>query len=202
MQEADNMRQPPPVSGITSLVAALKLLTNSVPYRAMQPALNKAAQFGAKQVKASVPGRYKTVRKAIGWRAKKKRFNQGQPGAKIGAGVGRNRATTQKERKGRPGVGIDAANVHWWFLGTNVRFTGTKRKRVGGKRGRKGWKGKETRIDTGKPKANRGKMPAQSEPISVIVSRSAGGMKTIIRTWVAVGIKREAERAAKKGRRK
>jgi hypothetical protein len=51
-------------------------------------------------------------------------------------------------------------------------------------------------------KANRGFMPAQSQPIDVIVSRAAGSMKTIIRTWVAVGIKREAERAAKKGRRK
>jgi hypothetical protein len=202
VQEADDMKAMPTVSGLAQIIASLRLMAGNVPYKAMQPAINKAAQYAAKQVKASVPGRYKSVRKAIGWRAKKKKFNRGEPGAKVGAGVGRSRATTQKERKGRPGVGIDARNVHWWFLGTDTRYTGTKRKRVGGRRGRRGWKGKATRIDTGKMKANRGFMPAQSQPIDVIVSRAAGGMKTIIRTWVAVGIKREAERAAKKGRRK
>lgn len=190
----------PPVSGLARVVGAIRQLTDNVPYRAMQPALNKAAQYGAKAVKASIPGRYKTIRKAIGWRAKRKKAGRGEPGTKIGAGVGKRGATSQKERQGRPGVGIDRANIHWWFLGTQQRTTGTKRKRIGGRRGRKGRRGTEVRVDTGTPKNNRGRMPAQGEPISVIVSRNSGQMRQIIRTWVAIGVKKEAERARKKRR--
>jgi hypothetical protein len=173
----------------------IKRLQDALPKKIARKALAEVGKLGVKKVKGAIPGRYRGVRKAIKWRQMKLKFNRGQPSIKIGAGVGKARkgdATTQKnDRSGRPGVGFDARNIHWWFLGTKQRTTGTKRKRIGGKRGRGGWRGKEVRVDTGKPKANRGRMPAQERPIMVILASASGEIRTIIRRYVSMGIKQE-----------
>jgi len=195
-----------PLSGLGEFIVAkwdmrqlqknIRTLQEALPKKIARKALAEVGKFGVKKIKGQVPGRYRGVRKAIKWRQKKLRYNKGQPSVKIGAGVGKAKATgeatTQKNnRQGRPGVGFDARNIHWWFLGTKQRTTGTKRKRVGGKRGRGGWKGKEIRVDTGNPKKNRGRMPAQERPILVILASASGEITSIVRRYISQGIKQE-----------
>ena len=195
-----------PLSGFGEFVKAqwdmrqfqknVRRLQEALPKKIARKALAEVGKFGVKKIKGQVPGRYRGVRKAIKWRQKKLRYNKGQPSIKIGAGVGKAKvqgeATTQKNnREGRLGVGFDARNIHWWFLGTKQRTTGTKRKRIGGKRGRGGWRGKEVRVDTGNPKRNRGRMPAQERPILVILASAKGEITSIVRRYISQGIKQE-----------
>jgi len=195
-----------PLSGFGEFVTAqwdmrqfqknVRRLQEALPKKIARKALAEVGKVGVKKIKGQVPGRYRGVRKAIKWRQKKLRYNKGQPSIKIGAGVGKAKvqgeATTQKNnREGRPGVGFDARNIHWWFLGTKQRTTGTKRKRIGGKRGRGGWRGKEVRVDTGNPKRNRGRMPAQERPILVILASAKGEITSIVRRYISQGIKQE-----------
>ena len=195
-----------PLSGFGEFVTAqwdmrqfqknVRKLQEALPKKIARKALAEVGKFGVKKIKGEVPGRYRGIRKAIKWRQKKLRYNKGQPSIKIGAGVGKAKvqgeATTQKNnREGRPGVGFDARNIHWWFLGTKQRTTGTKRKRIGGKRGRGGWRGKEVRVDTGNPKRNRGRMPAQERPILVILASAKGEITSIVRRYISQGIKQE-----------
>ena len=195
-----------PLSGFGEFVTAqwdmrqfqknVRRLQEALPKKIARKALAEVGKFGVKKIKGQVPGRYRGIRKAIKWRQKKLKYNKGQPSIKIGAGVGKAKAqgeaTTQKNnREGRPGVGFDARNIHWWFLGTKQRTTGTKRKRIGGKRGRGGWRGKEVRVDTGNPKRNRGRMPAQERPILVILASAKGEITSIVRRYISQGIKQE-----------
>ena len=195
-----------PLSGFGEFVTAqwdmrqfqknVRQLQEALPKKIARKALAEVGKFGVKKIKGEVPGRYRGIRKAIKWRQKKLRYNKGQPSIKIGAGVGKAKvqgeATTQKNnREGRPGVGFGSQNIHWWFLGTGRRTTGTKRKRIGGKRGRGGWRGKEVRVDTGNPKRNRGRMPAQERPILVILASAKGEITSIVRRYISQGIKQE-----------
>ena len=195
-----------PLSGFGEFVTAqwdmrqfqanVRRLQEALPKKIARKALAEVGKLGVKKIKGEIPGRYRGIRKAIKWRQNKLRYNKGQPSIKIGAGVGKAKvqgeATTQKNnREGRPGVGFDARNIHWWFLGTKQRTTGTKRKRIGGKRGRGGWRGKEVRVDTGNPKRNRGRMPAQERPILVILASAKGEITSIVRRYISQGIKQE-----------
>jgi hypothetical protein len=174
----------------------IKRLQDALPKKIARKALAEVGKLGVKKVKGSIPGRYRGVRKAIKWRQMKLKFNRGQPSIKIGAGVGKARkgdATTQKnDRSNRPGVGFGPQNIHWWFLGTRKRTTGTKRKRAG--RQKKLFGGTKTRyirVSTGNPKRNRGRMPAQERPIMVILASASGEIRSIIRRYVSMGIKQE-----------
>ncbi len=188
------------VTGVRELDLLFNNLSKGMANRIARPALNKAGRLSVKVIKSTIPSNQKGIRKAIASRSLKTKYNGGFAGVKVGAGVGKRKQTktTVKKREGRKGVGFDARNIHWWFLGTDERWTGTKRKRVGGKRGRRGWRGTQVRVDTGKRKKYTGRMPAQSESISVILSRRKNEINNMIRTWVGVGIKKEVERQAKK----
>ena len=202
---------------MVSVQKAAQRMLATVEGKVATKALAAVGKFGRDKVKSEIPTRYKSVRKAIAWRHVKRKYNAGGRAVKVGAGVGPNIlrrkrltdkqqakasqlrekiATTQKSRKDskRAGVGIDKANVHWWFSGTQNRITGTKRGRVGGKRGRGGWKGKSVRLDTGGKKANRGRMPAQARPIMVTLSGYSGNIREIIRVYVSEGITIEGNR--------
>ena len=161
------------VTGDKKLDKALQTLKESAAKRAVQKGLTTAAQEGRKLVKAEVPSQYKTVRKSIGWRAIKRSRNKGEPGAKVGAGVGKKSKskTTQRDRGNRAGVGIDRANIHWWFMGT---------------------KGRSTRNG-----ANRGVMPAQMSPVAVILNRNKWALKTVIRKFTWQGFEKEAAKLKK-----
>jgi hypothetical protein len=135
-------------------------------------AVGKAAQSAAGSIRNRIS--HAGVRSTIGYRMLNTRGEVSE--AKIGAAVGKSTATTVKNRGGRSGVGIDASNVHWWFLGTADRYTGTRRSRSG-------------RKDTGKRKRFTGRMPPQERPISVLFDRN--GTVQVLRTWIDVGVKAE-----------
>jgi hypothetical protein len=102
-----------------------------------------------------------SVRRAIGWRFVAQ--NAADVEAKIGAAVGGGASSRVSGQRGnRSGVGIDSRNVHWWFLGTSERRTESHRT---------------------------GRMPAQSEPISVLVER-AGGL-SILRHFISQAVMHE-----------
>ena len=156
------------ITGDAGLMRALKTLKDSAAKRAMQRGLNKGAQEGRKAVKASVPSRYKEIRKAIGWRAIKRSKNKNEPGAKIGAAVGKrgkSSKTSAKIRTGRKGVGISKKNIHWWFLGTQQRTTKA---------------GKQT-----------GRMPAQNDAVSVVLRKNGGRISQVIKTYTWQGFQKE-----------
>ena len=156
------------ITGDAALMKALRTLKESAAKRAMQRGLNKGAQEGRKVVKASVPSRYKDIRKAIGWRAIKRSKNKNEPGAKIGAAVGKRGKSTKvsaKIRTGRKGVGIARNNIHWWFLGTKRRTTKA---------------GKRT-----------GRMPSQNDAVSVVLTKNGGRISQIIKTYTWQGFQKE-----------
>lgn len=141
--------------------------------RIVRRAVSKSAQSSASGIRSRIAN--PSVRATIGSRLAKT-HGDSVAEAKIGASVGKRAATSVQNRTGRPGVGIDARNVHWWFLGTKDRYTGTRRSRTG-------------RKDTGKRKRFTGKMPAQERPISVLFNTN--GTVRVLSTWIDVGIKEE-----------
>ena len=197
---------------------AMNRMLTTIEGKAATKALAEVGKFGRDKVKSDVPGKYKSVRKAIAWRHVKRRYNSGNRAVKVGGGVGPNLllkrreltekqqaraakmrekiATTQQRRKdkGRPGVGIDKANVHWWFLGTAMRTTGTKtvRRRV------RTADGKTTvrrySIPNGKPMMNRGRMPKMGKPIMMTLASNGAGIRNIIRVHMSREITIEASK--------
>lgn len=166
------------VTGVPELQRVFREFKRSAANRIAGPAVRKSASFAAKQVKAEIPSRYKAIRKAIGWRSIKTRFNAGAVGAKVGAAVGK--AVPQpKARTGRKGVGIGKRNIHWWFLGTAER-----RQKAGRRTGR---------------------MPPQARPVLAIVFGHTSQINNIMRVEIAKGLRKEAARVrswAASGRRR
>ena len=163
------------VLGERQLQANLGKLKKTAAKRAVQQGLSKAAQYSLKVVKGRVASRYKDVRKSLGWRALKRSQNKNEPGAKVGAAVGKRGAkyyrTTSRNRGGRPGVGFGEQNVHWWFMGTKYRDT---------KMGH--WTGI---------------FPPQDEPIAETLRLQHQQIAKIIRIWTDVGIAKEVAKMKK-----
>lgn len=92
--------------------------------RSTRVALKKSIKIIETAMKAAAPPRLPSVRMAIGSRVARGTEMR----AKAGAGVGKkmNKNGMVKHRN-RPGVGISAANIHWYVLGTQERETGSKR---------------------------------------------------------------------------
>jgi len=63
------------VSGIPELQRVFTEFKRGAANRIVRPAITKAARIGVKKIKAAIPSRYKGVRRAIGFRSLKKRFN-------------------------------------------------------------------------------------------------------------------------------
>ena len=208
---------------IASMQRAVNRLLVTAEGKTATKALAAVGKLGKNKVKSEIPGKYKSVRKAIGWRHVKRKYNSGQRSVKVGGGVGPNLlrknitgrgkkltekqkvragelrekiASTQQRRKDerRPGVGIDKANVHWWFLGTDMRTTGTKTRRRRSKTLLGGSKVTRYSVPTGKPMANRGRMPKQGKPIMVTLASNGAGIRNIIRVHMSKEIAVEANK--------
>ena len=148
--------------------------------RIARRAVARASESAADRIRSRIAN--PSVRGTIGARLVKSRGEVAE--AKIGAAVGKRAATSTQNRTGRPGVGIDGRNVHWWFLGTKARYTkAVARSQTGHNR--------TGRRDTGKRKRFTGKMPAQDRPISVLFN--ANGTVNVLRTWIDVGIQETIE---------
>jgi hypothetical protein len=161
----------PAVSGVAELDKLFRELSKGVANKIARPGLVKAGRVAAKKVKASIPSRFKTIRKAIRSRSVKTKFNGGVAGVKVGAGVARKKEQ-DKGRSGKKGVGIGARNVHWWFVGTGERKTKS---------------GKST-----------GLMPKQAIGVSDVLMSAKGELSEIIRRGIEKGIWKETVRQAKK----
>lgn len=166
------------VTGDKELLRELESIRKAVRLKTRK-ATSKAASYGSKSVKAKIQN--PRARKAIGWRLMKSTETGGEIAAKIGAAVSNKKkhATSKKSRAGRGGVGIDRQNIHWWFLGTVERFTGTKR--VGAHR-----TGNTKRKLTGKSVRYTGRMPAQDRPISVLIDNA--GTALVLRTYLSQNV--------------
>jgi hypothetical protein len=91
--------------------------------RAARAGLLKGARLAAKLIKRKIPAQYKGIRASIGSSVKKSRG--GVTTAKAGAAVGsaaKKAANPRQPGSKRPGVGISSRNVHWYLLGTDIRF--------------------------------------------------------------------------------
>lgn len=160
------------VSGFEDLDRVFRELSKGMANRIARLALGKAGRFAVKKIKASIPSRYKGIRKSIKSRSIKTKYNGGFAGNKVGAGVSRKKETTKKSRSGRKGVGIGARNVHWWFFGTAERRTRA---------------GKRT-----------GRLPKQAVGVSNVVAAAKSEIAAILKTNIETGIEKEAARLAKK----
>lgn len=146
------------LTGYRSLDRKLKRMRKTAAGRAVSAGLRKAGQDLAKKVKAEIPSRFKEARKGVGWRKVKRKVE-----VKVGARVGKRKNIKQKDRTGRKGVGLSAANLHWLLLGTKQRYTGRK----------------------GGPRRFTGRMAAQVKPVSVIAQKNSSTMRRLIKenTW-------------------
>jgi hypothetical protein len=178
------------ITGVEDLDAKLATLKLGAANKIARPALTKAARHLLKKVKAAVPPDKKEAKKAMGMvvdaKGGKSRDLQR---AKVGAAVGKaSKVAGNPRRAGRPGVGMDARNIHWFILGTAQRSTGTTRIRSK--------LGLGQRKLTGGVVRNTGIMPPQMEDVVKGPARAEqGAMIGIMR---AEATTRLAKLAAKK----
>lgn len=113
------------LTGDKEIDRKLERLKTGVANKIVRRGMTKALRLITKGIKSEVPSPYKDAKRAIGYRFDKKGgASRDQVRAKAGAGVGKQRKP--KERgKGRRGVGISGANIHWAILGTDERQTKT-----------------------------------------------------------------------------
>lgn len=149
------------LQGEKELLQRLKQIDGKVQKKIARSATTKALRVLSKSIKAQVPSKYKSLKKAIGWSFKKAKggSRKGQTDAKVGAAVGIKKSkadadakaeAASRKGKGKSGVGIGARNIHWAILGTGKRATGHKTAR---------YKGKIKRRRTGNAIRNTGSMP-------------------------------------------
>lgn len=160
------------VTGVAELDKVFRELKKGLANKIARPGLYKAGRLAAKKVKASIPSRYKGVRKAIKSRSVKTKYNGGFAGVKIGAGVSRKRSAEKESRKGRKGVGIGARNVHWWFIGTGERRTKSGRRT--------------------------GRMPKQAVGVSEVLMSAKAELNDVIKRGIEKALWKETTRLATK----
>jgi hypothetical protein len=183
---------------VKALVKKLSKLKESSQSRIVKGAVGKGLVVIRKGIRDAVPPKYKDAKKAIGSSFKKSK-RKDQLEAKVGSGVGikfkkiRKDASKRAEskRKKTGGVGISAANLHWFIMGTDFRQSGYKLiRRRDGTRYKK---------STGNRVANRGKMPAV---LAGIVEKGFNSSKSqamaAIESASKAGLIKETQRLASK----
>ncbi len=165
------------ILGIPELDARLEGLKLAVANRIARGGLAKGVRVAVKKIKAEVPSTQKHLRKAIGGYVKKQKrgANKGIVEAKAGAAVGKKKAAQTSEaaaakasRGKRGGVGISAANIHWYIMGTGDRV--------------------RTRVNPGQ---RSGKMPA-NPIVQRAMATGKGPVLAAVKDGVMDGIAREA----------
>lgn len=180
------------VDGVRELNMLFEQLKRGAANKIARPALSKAGQHAVKVIKAAVPSRLKDIRKAIGYRIPKTKFTAGIVTLKVGAAVGKRRQRKIQDRTGRPGVGIGTPNVHWFFLGTDKRYTGTRRiRRKGQTVGRQA---------TGGIVRYTGRMPKQMPSVSTIVGQNRSALLEIMRKRMKERLEAEVAKGPRKRR--
>lgn len=102
------------LTGDKKLDKALRALDKRKARPIVRKGVNAAMQELVKTIRSEIPSRQKSARRAIGKSLKKGKF-------KVGAAVGKKKGAKKKDRRGKPGVGIAAQNIHWLIMGTKDR---------------------------------------------------------------------------------
>lgn len=181
------------LGGDRQLKKQMESLSKAINNRISKKALGVGTKIVAKAIKKQIPNSQKSARKAIGSSVQRPRKGafKGWTFAKAGAGVGMKKAKRQKMRaeakfnrnSKRKGVGIGVSNVMWLLMGTDDRYTGTKR--VGAHR-----RGNKTRVDTGKKKKYTGRMK-RSGYVQKAERETRSQVAQAMRGEVMKGIQRE-----------
>lgn len=175
------------------LLKRMEQLSKAVRNKVGKKAISEGAKLMAKAIKREIPSRQKSARKAIGYSFKRPRSGKfkNMIFAKAGAGAGMKKekrakmaaAAKAKGRKGKKGVGIGASNVMWLLMGTDKRYTGTKR--VGAHKA-----GNKQRVDTGKKKKYTGRMK-RSGYVQRAQATASSAVDSTIKAWLYKGIMKE-----------
>jgi len=182
-----------PLTGLDQVLFAMSAFENRDVKRVMNSAVRAGAAVGVKAVKATIAQRYPSVRKAISSRMLKKSEMHVTEisGSKLGGGVGKK--TKKLKRVGKKGEGISKNDIHWWFLGTLDRWTGSKAVRRGAKHG-----GHVVAVvRTGKKRKFTGRMPVKAPPVVVTLQAARSAMMAAI---TAKGRSKMAQIAPRAGR--
>lgn len=174
------------IEGVAGTEAALKYLAKqggkSVTRATMTGAVTPIKKAIRKQVNSATTSQEvkRAARLTIGSSVKKQK--DGTYGAKAGLGVGKpskkkREAATKRAQSGWAGVGLSAANIHWFVLGTKERTQ------------------KTTGRATGKIQ------PVLKGLVPIAVNSARGQMISEAARRAAVAMKREAMKAKQKTRR-
>jgi hypothetical protein len=137
----------PKTTGFPELDAKLRYMAtaaaNRITTAAVRVGLRESAKFIRDRIPLSIKKGINESSKGIGVTTNSKKAN-GTSG-KVGAGVGKTmreaggiNAKSLQRRGKRKGVGVSARNLHWFAMGTEDRYTGSKRIRTKGN-----WKAKK-----------------------------------------------------------
>lgn len=130
------------ILGIPQLDARLQLLKTAVANKCARAGLSKGARLAAKLIKSEIPSKEKSARRAIGSSVKMQKsgpnrgFTEAKAGAAVGQKKGKRQQEAEKEKSARKaakksGVGISAANIHWYIQGTKERTVKKTGQRAG-----------------------------------------------------------------------
>lgn len=131
-------------------------LGKEIANRGMSSALRKGMNEYAKAMRREIKRTIKPKSGDAGIGVSVKKTGDAEHLAKVGIAVGKSqakaKANSEKRSRGkRPGVGVDARNLHWFALGTIMRYSGQKKIR--------NRRGKVTRIEkTGNPRRFHGRI--------------------------------------------
>lgn len=127
------------VTGINELDKALANLDTKVARKVTRTAVNAGLTAMAKGIRTAIsaapisPQLKRALKRAVGKRFNRTRRGSKDMSAKAGFGVGKKRKTRVAKRSGKTkgGVGLSAANAHWFLLGTKDRTTKTSGRYTG-----------------------------------------------------------------------
>ena len=122
----------PSLRGVNKMIANLKKTQAKTARKIERASISAGLTPATKAIRSGVNGTSadarlkKAARKTIGRSVKRKRLGESNYQGKVGFGVGKpskkKRAAATARAKGGHGIGLSAANIHWFVLGTAARY--------------------------------------------------------------------------------
>jgi len=111
------------VDGLKELISEFSTMSKDA-RKVARVALQSAMKVIAAEMANQLDPRVKEVGKSVGYRLTIYRGNvtKAKVGFNVGKGATKRRVIRKRTTKG--GVGIGSANLHWFILGTDARYTG------------------------------------------------------------------------------
>jgi len=161
------------VDGLRELISEFSTMSKDA-RKVSRVALQSAMKVIAAEMANQLDPRVKEVGKSVGYRLTIYRGNvtKAKVGFNVGKGATKRRVIRKRTTKG--GVGIGSANLHWFILGTDARYTG-KLKHRGAMAGYSDSSGRQYRIKTTGAVAYRGRMPAMQPGLAASAYNAVKG---------------------------